>query len=148
MNEKIKQIPIFENCIDTEVDNLALIMKEEFFSENKVIFQKGDNGNKMYFIFSGEVKIYDTSLGITKKIVQAFSLQKDEKEIAILKKGMFFGEMALISEDTRLFSARALSDSILFSISKDDLKNLIESNPETEKVIGEILVKRVIQNSI
>lgn len=147
MKQTIKEIPFFKNCSETELETFIPLLKEEFFNENKIIFQKGDNGHKMYFILSGKVKIYEVPLGLTKKIFQSFSLQKEEKEISVLNKGDFFGEIALVSQEPRLFSARALTDTQIFSIHQDDLQNLIKSNPEAEKMIAEILIKRILENS-
>ena len=33
------------------------LLQEEVLGENQVLFQKGDFGNKMYFIKSGKIKI-------------------------------------------------------------------------------------------
>lgn len=101
----------------------------------------------MYFIQKGKIKIFDTKNGLTQKIAQAFSVHKNEEEITTLESGDFFGEMALISEEPRLFSAKATEDTLIYSINKADLKQLLESNFDAEKVIAEAFVKRILQNN-
>lgn len=101
----------------------------------------------MYFIKSGEIKIYDTKTSFGGKIAEAFSVNKGEKEISKLKDGDFFGEMTLISDEPRMFSAKATKTTILNSINKNNLKDLLSSNFEAERIIAETFVKRILKNS-
>lgn len=140
-------IPFIASFTAEEQKSLLPLMREEVFSENQTVFKKGDFGHKMYFIRSGKIKIFDTSTGLTRKIAEAFSVQKKEKEIKTLGMGDFFGEMALISDEPRLFSARAIENSLIYSIDKNDLKQLLNSNFDAEKIIAETFVKRVLENN-
>lgn len=140
-------IPFIASFTAEEQKSLLPLMHEEVFSENQTVFKKGDFGHKMYFIRSGKIKIYDTSTGLTRKIAEAFSVQKKEKEIKKLDMGDFFGEMAIISDEPRLFSAKAIENSLLYSIDKNDLKQLLNSNFDAEKIIAETFVKRVLENN-
>jgi len=65
------------------------------YRNNQVIFNEGDYGDEMFIIYRGKVRI-----------VKQTSNQ-EEKTLAELKPGEFFGEMALIDSDPR--SATAVS---------------------------------------
>lgn len=69
-------------------------------AEGDVVFSKGDPGEKMYVILGGEVSIFD-----------------GDREIARLTRGDMFGEMALVSNEARSASARAVSSTSLLALS-------------------------------
>lgn len=92
----------------------------------------------MYFIKKGKVKIFD---------IERLGFEKKQTEIKILEEGDFFGEMSLISEEPRLFSAKTIEKSTLYSINKNNLKQLLDSNSKVEKFIAETFVKRILENN-
>jgi CRP-like cAMP-binding protein len=147
METKYENISFFSSFTQEEQKSLYSLLKEENFSKNQTIFQKGDYGNKMYFIKTGKIKIFDIKTGLTRKIAETFSVHKNEEEITTIFDGDFFGEMALISEKPRLFSAKAVEDSVIYSINKVDLKQLLNSNFDAEKIIAETFVKRILENN-
>ncbi len=55
--------------------------------------------------------------------------------------------MALIADEARMFSAKAIKKATLYSINKNDLKQFLSSNFEAEKIIAETFVKRVLKNN-
>ena len=75
------------------------------FSPGEVIFHEGGRGEKMFIIKSGEV-------ALSKKI--------DEMEVPLLnlKAGAVFGEMALVDNQPRSATARAISEVTCLSMSK------------------------------
>jgi len=147
MDKIAQDIPFFATLSKEEQKSLLPLLQKEVLSENQILFQKGDFGNKMYFIKSGKIKIYDTPTNFTGKIVGAFSVNKKEKEINTLSAGDFFGEMALISNEPRLFFAKSIKNTTLYSINREDLKKLLSSNFEAEKVIAKTFVERVVRNN-
>ncbi len=81
------------------------------------IFSEGQKGSEMYVIMSGRVRIFlssgNRSLTLTK-----------------LKKGDFFGEMALLEELPRSAGAEAITNVELIAIGKEDFKFLIQQHPD------------------
>ncbi len=142
-----KDIPFFSSFTEEEQKSLMPLLEEEILSENQVLFHKGDFGNKIYFIKLGKIKIYDVKTSLTRKIAEAFNVNKKEEEVTTLGAGDLFGEMAIISDEPRMFSAKAIEGSILYSINKEDLKGLLSSNFDAEKVIAQTFVKRILENN-
>ena len=68
---------------------------EEIFARGTVIFEEGQPGHNMYFILGGKVEIFRGE-GDGKKV------------LAVLSKGEFFGELALIDAQPRIAGARAV----------------------------------------
>ncbi|MGB3975417.1 MAG: Crp/Fnr family transcriptional regulator [bacterium] len=88
------------------------------------IFSEGQLGKEMYVVESGKIRIFLTS-------------QNRELTLAVLMRGDFFGEMALLEDLPRSASASAMIETRLIAIGKEDFKYLIREHPEIAmKVLG------------
>lgn len=59
----------------------------------------------------------------------------DDPPVAQIRKGSFFGEIALIKEERRSAYVRAATEVDLFVLAKPDLWALITDEPELEAVL-------------
>ena len=83
-----------------------------------VVFREGELGREMFIIQKGRVRI---SLQIGGK----------EREVAVLEKGDFFGEMALLDQSpARSATATAMDDVELLQLRSTDLDHLLRRKPE------------------
>ena len=94
----------------------------QFFREGDVVFRQGAEADTFYLIESGKVKI----------VLWEDSTQKI---INFLREGDFFGEKALVEDTTRTADVVCVTDCHLFSLSKNDFKQLILRSPKTKQVI-------------
>ncbi len=83
--------------------------------EGELIFQSGDEGNFLYLILQGEVKLKYSG---TKGSNASFRRVKNE----------FFGEQEVLEKTTRISSAVADTDCIFYLISKEELFQLISKH--------------------
>jgi len=102
---------------------------EKKLMPGNVIFNEGDEGNEMYLIKSGSVKI-------TKKI------GGKEKVLAVLKEGDFFGEMSVLDGSLRSASATADRETDLIIVDRGAFLAQARENPFIQYVI-ETLIKRL-----
>ncbi|MGB3478445.1 MAG: Crp/Fnr family transcriptional regulator [bacterium] len=102
---------------------------EKKLEPGEVLFDEGDRGEVMYLIREGKIKI-------TK------SKGEDEKVLAVLKDGDFFGEMAIIDGSPRSAGASAASPVSLLVIDKETFKSKVRENPLIEYVL-ETLSRRL-----
>ncbi len=102
---------------------------ERHVPKGEIIFKEGDLGEEMYFIRKGKVKISKGE-------------EANEKVLAILKDGDFFGEMALIDGSPRSATATAIEDTDLLIIDKESFTAKINENPLIAYVM-EVLTKRL-----
>ena len=81
----------------------------------KILFEEGDEGEKMYIIQDGNVRI---------------SKQIGGKEhiLAVLGKGDFFGEMAIVTQVKRTATATAVGTVRLLSFNRQGFLGMIEKN--------------------
>ncbi len=97
----------------------------------ETVFKEGDNENSMFIILEGCVEIY-------------FTIKHKETRLAILKKGDFFGEMALFRAKPRTATARAVLDTELALIeSKQQLEKFLIRNPAFSAKMVSIMVTRL-----
>ena len=71
----------------------------------------------MYLVQGGEVEVLQDLGGI-------------EKQVAVLSRGDFFGEMSLLEKEPRTHSVRALSDATVIEIDRAGLQKMLVRNPE------------------
>lgn len=102
---------------------------EKKLEQGEVLFNEGEKGDVMYLIREGKIKI-------TK------GKDEDEKVLAVLKEGDFFGEMAIIDGSPRSAGAIAASTVSLLVIDKETFKSKIKENPLIEYVL-ETLSRRL-----
>lgn len=102
---------------------------EKKLEAGEVLFDEGDKGDVMYLIREGKIKI-------TK------GKGEDEKVLAILKEGDFFGEMAIIDGSPRSASAIAVTPTSLLVIDKETFKSKLKENPLIEYTL-ETLTRRL-----
>jgi CRP-like cAMP-binding protein len=122
----LKSLSIFEETPETVLAELAEILEEEEFEGDTSIFKAGDEGNCMYIIFKGEVKIH-----------------KGEHTFAVLKENDFFGELSLLDTDTRSASATSVNEALLLKIDQEPFYELMESRIEVAKGIIKTLCRRL-----
>ena len=94
------------------VEKGKVLERKVFYAGTKV-FKEGDLGDRAYLIQEGEVEI--TKNGLL---------------LATLKKGELFGEMALVDDQPRMATARALTDVSVVIIGRDSFREkLAKADP-------------------
>lgn len=82
-----------------------------------LVFKEGDPGTEMYIIQSGAVEIFNET-------------PRGRVSLAVMEKGDFFGEMALLDGAPHLASAQALEDVELIEINSTLFDRMIKANAE------------------
>jgi len=100
------------------------------------IFREGDSGNQMFLIVDGEVEI-------RKK-----TTEKSTTTLATLKKGDFFGEMAMVERKPRSASAIAVSDCKLLALDQNAFMTLIEQNSDFAVRMIKVLATRLRRTNL
>jgi CRP-like cAMP-binding protein len=94
-----------------------LLKHAQSFSAGTVLFEEGDEGQVMYVIQSGTVKI-------TRKVGTKEAL------LAMIPAGEFFGEMSIINDKPRSATATVVEDSRLLVIDGRTFEAMIRGNSE------------------
>ncbi len=129
MIEILKNIPFFNELNDEDLQMIAEKVQMEYFPAEHIIFNAGDEGDKMYVIKRGQVQVI-----------------RDNTILAVLKDNAFFGEMALVSDEKRNATIKTVTDIELLTIDKRDFKRILENNRSIASIVSYEVVKRT--NSI
>jgi CRP-like cAMP-binding protein len=103
----IETCSFFSNMDAAEVESFLHQCKSESAEPGEMIFRKGDEGNDMYVIVSGEVIVLSGG---------------DEEHNLRLRKGDVFGEIALIEGIPRSAGVRAEAKTSLLTVSRGILE--------------------------
>ena len=131
----LKQIPIFSSLNDNHVEKIKEIVEEISIPKGSPIFKQGDFGDAFYIVISGKVKISKVEDG-------------EDKTLALLKEGEFFGEMALLEEAPRSASATCIDDCRLYKITQKNFGYIMLLNPAISLKIMRFMSDRVRKSSV
>lgn len=101
----------------------------------KILFEEGDTGDHMYIIQEGSVRI-------------SKNIEGRNHILAILGKGDFFGEMALVTSTTRTATATAASTVKLLKFDREGFLNMVEKNARIALNVIDKLCRRLQQANL
>jgi uncharacterized membrane protein len=107
----LAQIQLFQGLADEDREALAARLAEKSFRSGDIVFSQGDLGSSMYIVQSGAVQIYLPSA------------DKDTPPVVLkdLRTGEYFGELSLFDDKPRSASVRAMVDTVLLELTREEL---------------------------
>jgi HEAT repeat protein len=126
----LKRVSLFANLSPTDLKQLAAIASEEFFPDEEVIAYKGEQGDAMFVIVSGIVRVCN---------------EVDGKEIELARRttGDYVGELSIINREPRNATLIACGDVRALSLDQKTFEGLIRERPEASLFIIQVLSKRL-----
>ena len=118
---------ILEPLSEEEIEELARRNPDTRLKPGEIFFTPQEGGEKLFILKEGRVQIYKTNP------------HGQEITIIVVKEGMIFGEMALTAQRLREAYARAIEPSIVVSLKRENLEDLILRNPR----VGLRLIERL-----
>ncbi|MBN1397385.1 MAG: cyclic nucleotide-binding domain-containing protein [Bacteroidetes bacterium] len=116
IEEVLSKVPAFASLAQRELKEVAAIVHKREYRSGEPVFYQGDPGLGMYIVKDGEVSI----------VIQG--KDGNERELALLSDGDFFGELALLDESPRSANAVCKTECTLIGFFRPDLFELIEKN--------------------
>jgi len=113
--------------IRTQIAERSVIAE---YGAGEFIVRQGDQGDSLYIIRSGSCGVYVRRNG------------KQENRIATIDSGEFFGEMSLLTGEPITATVRAMVDTSVIIIDKENFSKILNDNPTISVQLGEILAKR------
>jgi small-conductance mechanosensitive channel/CRP-like cAMP-binding protein len=127
--EHLNRVSIFAPLSEEEIEQLANASEARTYAPGEPIVRRGQQGNSMFVIISGGVKVQ-----IPEKTYQ--------KTINNLKENDFFGEMSLLTGEPRTATVIATEETEVLRIDKEGLKPIFENNPPLVQSIVEQIEER------
>jgi len=115
--DTLRHVPLFESLDNEAAGELCHLLESRDFKAGMFLFRTGDEGDAMYLIEHGRVRI----------CVRA----TDGHEVTLteLERGDFFGEMALLDGQHRSADAIVSEDARLAMLSREHFLSFVQSNP-------------------
>jgi len=122
----LKNVDLFKTIPGEELSYIAQITDEITFGTNDVIFKEGDQGDSMYLIVTGHVRIHS-----------------GEHVIAELGSEQCFGEMSILDAEPRSASVTVLNDLTLLRLQREDFAEILAEKSEIAQGIIKVLTHRL-----
>jgi CRP-like cAMP-binding protein len=104
LHDKIKDMPLFKDFTDVELDEFLAISDPAVHRAGDLIIRQGDEGECMYYIAQGTCSVLANREG-------------HHVELARLGPGEVFGELAIFDKSPRSATVRAVTDCVVLSVS-------------------------------
>jgi CRP-like cAMP-binding protein len=115
-----------------EMKLLATFSSEERIRDGSMVFREGESGDKLYIVLDGRVRISKFIPGV------------GEEALAVLDRGDFFGEMALIDDKVRSADAKAHDgDATVLSIDRATLNEILSMDPHASLQFLNLLCRMI-----
>lgn len=108
---------MFQGLPEMLIDRIVELSVSKKISAGETLFYKNDEGDALYGILSGRIRISTSTPG------------GQELVLNLIEKGEVFGEIALLDGKPRTADAIAIVDTDLMIIRRRDVRNMLEKEP-------------------
>lgn len=130
-NDIVRRAPLFAALDDDASASLRSSMQEVRLARGEVLFAEGDQGDRLYLILGGKIKLGRTS--------------GDGREnlLAVLGPGEMFGELSLFDPGPRTSTATSIGECTLIGLGHDALQPFLLQHPEVGVQLLRALARRL-----
>lgn len=131
----MRQIPLFSNLKDEDLEDLARQLQKVVVAPQETIFWIGDLGEHLFLVREGQVELsYPDVNG-------------REITLAKLGPGAFFGDLSLLDGGPRTATARAKTETTLFTLDRATFYHFLEIHPSEFWPLIATLTARLRRNA-
>jgi type IV pilus assembly protein PilB len=130
----LSAVSLFKNVKPDYLAQIASRIDEKIFARDQVVFDAGDEGDALYIIKAGSVGVFliDQQVGL-------------RYELARLRMGDMFGEMAVLTAEKRSATCQAMEPTQCLVLSRKTFMTVAEKIPQVALGVAEVLAERVMQ---
>lgn len=121
---------LFSGLSQWELKSISQLMRLVEYRKEETVYCEGNDSESFYVVVSGR---FEASVSSPDK----------KKILAYLRRGDYFGETSLLTNEPHSKTVRALSDSLLLELKKEDFKRTIEHNATVSLEISRRLSSRL-----
>jgi len=129
--DSLRVIPLFSRVSDHDLEEIASHLIERRFPKHATVVEEGLEGDYMYVIREGRVKVTKASEDGREKIMN------------FLDRGQFFGDMALLTGGVRSATVKTLEATRLLALSRRDFIEILRQSPDLSLAVIEELSRRL-----
>lgn len=130
--EALRRMNMFRDLSDSERSELAASLHHAPFARGELLTQQGAAAHHLYMIDHGEVSV---------RVHEG----QEEREIARMKDGEVFGEMSLLTGETRSATVVALTNVDCWRLDAAAFRRLLERRPDLAEHVAKELAERRVE---
>jgi CRP-like cAMP-binding protein len=127
----LRGIPYFAGLSETDLEAVGARMFEQSVERGDMILMEEDPSEALYFVVSGAVKVFKTSI------------EGKEQILCLLRAGESFNDVPILDGGTNLASAIAITPVVLYGMTRTDIEELLHDNPRIAMNVIRVLSKKV-----
>ena len=132
----LSRIELFDALPREELESLALNMTRHIYRQGTQIIKQDESGASMFIVFEGLLRA---------SIV--FPGETAPADVGHIQPGSFFGEMSLLTGAPRTATISAVTDALVYEITKPQMEALFErGGPEVEETLSRVIAERRLRN--
>lgn len=134
IHEQLQQIDFLKALDGAALDELARSVNTRTYLPQEAIVRQGEPGDELFILTSGEAEVL-------------LDMNGKPTQVATLKSGQFFGEMALLTGEPRSATVQALTQMSVLVVSKPAMSRAFSADPTLIEQISAILAERQYRTS-
>ncbi|HEX8071248.1 MAG TPA: mechanosensitive ion channel family protein [Pyrinomonadaceae bacterium] len=131
LTERLAAVDIFAPLSPEELALLAKGAETHVYAPGETIIRRGAAADSMFVVHRGRVEVRVPSED-----------GREQRTVAALEEGNFFGEMALFTGEPRNANVMAAEETEVLEIGHRAMKHLFETNPELVEALSHIITER------
>jgi MFS family permease len=122
----LTSVPIFAPLPGASLESLATRLVPLRVDPGTVIVREGDAGDRFYIVADGEIEV-----------------EQYGRTISELRKGGFFGEIALLRDVPRTATVTAKTNAVLYALDRDDFLSAVTGHPQSAEAAETVMSARL-----
>lgn len=122
--------PLFSGLSQWELKSISQLMRLVEYRKDEIVYREGEAADRFHVVVSGRFEASTAS-------------QNKKKVLAYLRRGDYFGEMSLLTNEPHSATLRAISDTLVLELKKEDFKKIVEHNATVALEISRRLSSRL-----
>jgi CRP/FNR family transcriptional regulator, cyclic AMP receptor protein len=130
-SELLRTVPLFAHCSKRELGAIGGIADEIDLKEGTELTRQGKPGREFFVLIDGTADVL-----------------KNGRKVNSLKKGDFFGEIALVHNAPRTATVKATSPVDALVVTERNFRRLLEKQPEIQRKVLAALAERLAPSTL
>lgn len=127
---------LFNSLNEEEIRLIAESARQKPYREGSVLVREGEDGDSMFLLIEGALHVYLEARG-----------DRPQIRLAVLKPGDFFGEISLLTCEPRSATVVALTDCLVYEITKECMQQVLSQRPEVGAALSMAVAERRLRLS-
>ena len=116
--DKLKEITLFRDLSDEDIDVVASVLEEGFYKKGSVVWEEDTPEQGLHIIDYGKVRVCRNTREGHKQV------------LAVLKDNNFYGELSILDGRAHSASVEAVEDTKVLVLHKSSMDKFLQDNPK------------------